>query len=108
MRTQPRRTCRSCGNEFSGPVEFCPVCILRKALAGGVESGKSFSGDTLTPTSKDEAHRFEHYELVCAEDGTPVERFPVCRCDRSRTEVQNADIHLAVPDAENIAAIQGV
>jgi hypothetical protein len=73
MRTQPRRTCRSCGNEFTGSAEFCPVCMLRKAVAGGVESGESSSSDTLTPTSEDEAHRFEHYEVVQAEDGTPVE-----------------------------------
>ena len=73
MRTQPRRTCRSCGNEFSGTVEFCPVCMLGKALAGRDESGESSSGDTLRPTSEDEAHRFEHYELLRAEDGTPVE-----------------------------------
>ena len=30
-------------------MEFCPVCILRKALAGGVESGESSPGDTLKP-----------------------------------------------------------
>jgi hypothetical protein len=39
MSTEPQRTCPSCGNEFSGTMEFCPVCMLRKALAGG-ESGK--------------------------------------------------------------------
>ena len=41
MSTEPQRTCPSCGNEFSGAMEFCPVCMLRKALAGGVESGES-------------------------------------------------------------------
>ena len=35
MRTQPRRTCRSCGNEFSGSVEFCPsACFARLSPAG--------------------------------------------------------------------------
>ena len=54
-------------------MEFCPVCILRQPLVGGLESGESSSGNALTPTSRDEALRFEHYELVRAEDGTPVE-----------------------------------
>jgi serine/threonine protein kinase/predicted ATPase len=70
MSTDPQRTCPSCGNEFSGAMEFCPVCMLRKALAGAVESGdSSVSEDTVKPTPG----RFEHYELVKGEDGTPVE-----------------------------------
>jgi predicted amidophosphoribosyltransferase len=40
MNTEPQRTCPSCGNEFSGAMEFCPVCMLRKAVAAGVESGE--------------------------------------------------------------------
>src|SRR5260370_37463502 len=73
MSTEPQRSCSSCGNEFSGGMEFCPVCMLRKALADGVESGESSSEDALKPTSQDAAHRFEHYELVMGEDGKPVE-----------------------------------
>ena len=74
MSTQPQRTCPSCGNEFSGAMEFCPVCMLRKALAGGVESGESSaSEDTLKPTLEKAVQRFEHYELVTGEDGKPVE-----------------------------------
>ncbi len=73
MSTEPQRTCPSCGNEFSGAMEFCPVCMLRKALAGGVESSESSSEDTLRPTSQHAVQRFEHYELVTGEDGKPVE-----------------------------------
>ena len=40
MSAEPQRTCPICGNEFSGAMEFCPVCMLRKALADGVESHK--------------------------------------------------------------------
>jgi hypothetical protein len=70
MSTDPQRTCSICGNEFSGVMEFCPVCMLRQALAGGVESGASFaSEDTVKPTTQ----RFEHYELVKGEDGKPVD-----------------------------------
>src|SRR6516165_5499311 len=39
MNAEPQRTCPSCGNEFSGAMEFCPVCMLRKGLGGGVASG---------------------------------------------------------------------
>src|SRR5260370_1076885 len=75
MRTEPQRICPSCGNEFSGAMEFCPVCVLRKALAAGVESGGSFaSEDPVEPKTPERAvQRFEHYELVTGEDGKPVE-----------------------------------
>src|SRR6516165_3516479 len=75
MKTEPRRICPSCGNEFSGAMEFCPVCLLRKGLARGTESGKSsVSEETVEPaTLKESARRFEHYELVTGEDGKSVE-----------------------------------
>jgi serine/threonine protein kinase len=74
MKTEPQRTCPSCGNEFSGAIEFCPVCMLRKALAGGVESGKSSAPeDTVKSIPEQAVQRFEHYELVRGEDGKPVE-----------------------------------
>src|ERR1700731_1540891 len=73
MSTEPQRTCPSCGNEVSGAVEFCPVCLLRKALAGGVESGESSSGEAVTPTLDQAVQRFEHYELVTGDDGKPIE-----------------------------------
>src|SRR5208283_4797803 len=71
MKTEDRRTCSICGNEFSGAIEFCPVCMLRKALADGVES--SFE-EAVKPTTPEQAtQRFEHYELVNGEDGKPLE-----------------------------------
>jgi hypothetical protein len=75
MSTEPQRICPSCGNEFSGAMEFCPVCMLRKALADGIESGESTaSEDTVEPTTSEQAERrFDHYELVMDEDGKPVE-----------------------------------
>ena len=75
MKTELRRTCPSCGNEFSGAVEFCPVCMLRKAVAGAVEpGGSSTSKETVKATTPEQAvQRFEHYELVKGEDGKPVE-----------------------------------
>jgi hypothetical protein len=69
------RVCGACGSKFSaaGENEFCPVCMLREALAGGVESGESFSENPVKSTPKDAAQRFDHYELLRSEDGTPVE-----------------------------------
>ena len=54
-------------------MEFCPVCMLRKGLAGGVESGESSFEEAVKPTPKLAAQRLEHYELVTGEDGKPVE-----------------------------------
>ena len=55
-------------------MEFCPVCTLRKALVGGVESGESSaSEDIVKPATEQAVQRFEHYELVTGEDGKPVE-----------------------------------
>src|SRR6266404_2549453 len=75
MSTKPQRTCPSCGNELSGAIEVCPVCMLRQGLGGGAESGESSaSEDTVKLTTPEQAvHRFEHYELVMGEDGKPVE-----------------------------------
>jgi serine/threonine protein kinase len=75
MSTGPRRTCPSCGNEFSGAMHFCPVCLLRKGLAGDVESAEaSASKDMVTLTTLEQVpQRFEHYELLTGQDGNPVE-----------------------------------
>jgi hypothetical protein len=64
------RVCAACGAKFSPAIEteFCPVCMLREALAG-----ESFSKDPVKPTQEEVPQRFEHYELVKSEDGTPVE-----------------------------------
>jgi len=73
MSTEPQRTCPSCGNDFSGAMEFCPVCMLHKALAGAVESCESSSEEAVTPTLEQAVQRFEHYELMTGDDGKPVE-----------------------------------
>jgi hypothetical protein len=56
-------------------MEFCPVCMLRKGLAGGVESGESSaSEEPVRPTPEQAVQRFEHYELVPGEDGIELGR----------------------------------
>jgi hypothetical protein len=79
MSTEPKRICAICGNEFSGAMEFCPVCVLRKALAGGVESGESSFEEAVKPTPEQATQRFEHYELVKGEDGKPECGVADCR-----------------------------
>ena len=71
--TEDRRVCPSCGNEFSGAAECCPVCMLHGALADDVESGEPSSEGVIKPKSQDVARRFQHYEVVVGEDGRLVE-----------------------------------
>ena len=56
-------------------MEFCPVCMLHRALADGVTSGESSaSEDTVKPTTSEQAvQRFEHYEVMLDESGRPIE-----------------------------------
>ena len=57
--------------EFSGAVEFCPICMWRGVLDEETETfpEQGFSESTLEVG----VERFEHYELVKGEDGKPVE-----------------------------------
>jgi hypothetical protein len=88
MSTEPQRTCPSCGNEFSGAMEFCPVCMLRKALAEGGESGESSASEDTVKTALEQAkQRFEHYELTKGADGTPVEEGNEPEWNRLRPEL---------------------
>jgi Protein kinase domain len=73
MSAETQRTCPSCGNEFSGAMEFCPVCMLRWAIPGVAESGASSFEEAVKPTSEKSVQRFDHYELMTGEDGKPVE-----------------------------------
>ena len=75
MSRERQRTCPSCGNEFSGAMEFCPVCMLRQGPAGAVESSpSSVSEDTVEATTPEQSPlRFEHYELVTGKYEKPVE-----------------------------------
>ena len=71
MKTEERRICPGCGNEFSGAVKFCPVCMLRGVLDEKAEcfSEQGSGGSTLEMG----VERFAQYEVVKEEDGRPVE-----------------------------------
>jgi RNA polymerase subunit RPABC4/transcription elongation factor Spt4 len=43
MKMEEKRGCPACDNMFSGTMEFCPVCMLRKGLEVHVEPGESTS-----------------------------------------------------------------
>ncbi len=75
MKTENGSTCPGCGHEFIVALEFCPVCTLRKALSGGMESGESSaSQETVEPASEQIVDRYEHYQLVLGgKDRKPVE-----------------------------------
>jgi eukaryotic-like serine/threonine-protein kinase len=73
MSAEPQRTCSICGNELSEAMEFCPVCMLRRGLAGGVESGESPLEEAVNPTPEQASQQFEYYDLVKREDGKPLE-----------------------------------
>src|SRR6201982_52068 len=73
MSTEPRHSCSGCGNELSGAMEFCPVCMLREGLVEGTESARSSFEEAARPTPNHPPKRFEHYELVTGENGNPIE-----------------------------------
>jgi serine/threonine protein kinase len=74
MKRLPQRTCPSCGHQFSGALEFCPVCMIRNAMnSAAAESGDSSFEKTAEAAAEEKTRRFGHYELVRGEDGNPVE-----------------------------------
>ena len=73
MSTEPQRTCPSCGNEISGAMKFCPVCMLARVSLLGLNQASLLLPGTIKLPPEQAARRFEHYELVTGEDGKSVE-----------------------------------
>ncbi len=65
------RVCASCKTPLTAysAGDFCPVCMLRAALS----STEEFSNEGMTSERDSSDYRYEHYELLRREDGTPVE-----------------------------------
>jgi serine/threonine protein kinase len=63
--TKGRRACPVCGTLFAG--ESCPVCALRGAL-----DEPAISESPLEAALSASQLRFEHYEVLTREDGTPL------------------------------------
>jgi hypothetical protein len=70
---KPRRVCPTCGQVFSGAMQGCPVCQLRRALASDVELPEPANAAITQPIPGYPTQRFEHYELVRGADGKPLE-----------------------------------
>jgi tetratricopeptide (TPR) repeat protein len=67
---QGRRTCPVCGTLFpDDDSALCPVCALRGALHDGHETVEL----KFDPTPSLSALRFDHYQSLTREDGTPLE-----------------------------------
>jgi hypothetical protein len=75
MKVDDPRTCSVCGTPLSAASESCPACMLRIGLPGKVETGGSSSEPECDdpPQPELEVGRFENYEVVKREDGTPIE-----------------------------------
>ena len=75
MKAVERKVCPVCGNEFSGAVEYCPVCMLRGAPTRRIEPGESSDAaqERNESTATRISHRFENYELRLDQHGKPVE-----------------------------------
>src|SRR6516164_3492754 len=74
MSSQRQVVCPSCGRPLSGTLSFCPVCFLGDMLAAEkADAGGPSSEETLEAPPGLPAPRFEHYELLTAEDGQPIE-----------------------------------
>jgi hypothetical protein len=70
---KPRRVCPACGHVFSGTMQGCPVCLLRKALGPDVELLEAANAAVGQPIPGYPTQKFEHYELVRGADGKPLE-----------------------------------
>jgi len=74
-------TCPRCGTKMppSRPADRCPVCQLRSALDPEAESEltSGASGPAAASPGKQpialSPNRFEHYQLLAHDDGTPIE-----------------------------------
>jgi tetratricopeptide (TPR) repeat protein len=73
VNSERRRICSSCGRELSALLEYCPVCMLSGALGEGAASDPPSSEAALPPLGEPMPLRFEHYELLRADDGRPFE-----------------------------------
>ena len=68
MKPEIQRTCQACGERVPVGFAFCPVCALRRGIAGSETSELDVEvSQTLS------AFQFEHYQILTREDGTPLE-----------------------------------
>jgi hypothetical protein len=69
VKTKSRRPCPVCGTLVPDDSESCPVCALQGALG----NDSAITESQVEPTHSVSQLRFEHYEVLTREDGTPLE-----------------------------------
>jgi serine/threonine protein kinase len=69
VKAEGKRVCQVCGAVLRNDSDLCPVCALRGALGNELEVTES----RFEPTHLASQLRFEHYEVLTREDGTPFE-----------------------------------
>jgi serine/threonine protein kinase/Flp pilus assembly protein TadD len=69
VKTKSKRACPVCGTLFPDDSESCPVCALRGALGNEQSTSESPTEPTLSLSRL----RFEHYQVLTLDDGTPLE-----------------------------------
>ena len=68
MKTNGKRACQVCGTALYDNSDPCPVCALRGALGNEQSISESPTEPALLPSQL----RFEHYEVLTLDDGTPL------------------------------------
>jgi serine/threonine protein kinase/Tfp pilus assembly protein PilF len=69
VKSEARRTCEACGAQVPVDLNICPVCALRGAL----DEGGDISEAEIDETRSSSAFRFDHYQILTLDDGTPFE-----------------------------------
>jgi serine/threonine protein kinase/predicted ATPase len=69
VKPEAASTCQTCGARVPAGLDFCPVCALRDAVD---DAGETSQVDVDLSHSLS-AFRFDHYEILKREDGTPLE-----------------------------------
>jgi len=68
VKPDTRYTCEVCGARISPALGICPVCALQGALDHNLQTSELASNNRELPSL-----RFEHFEILTREDGTPFE-----------------------------------
>jgi serine/threonine protein kinase len=68
VKPDTRYTCEVCGARISPALGICPACALQGALDHNLQTSELGSNNRELPSL-----RFEHFEVLTREDGTPFE-----------------------------------
>jgi serine/threonine protein kinase len=69
VKPEATSTCQACGARVPPGLDFCPVCAFRGVLSDRSETTEI----DVDLTDSSPASRFDHYQLLNREDGTPLE-----------------------------------